>query len=101
MAGGSYVGLDIGSNQIKVAEMRKAGTGVEVVALGVGPTPPEAYENSLIVDAQLLGQAVKNLLKQSGIRTVDCVSSVGGQSAVVVRVIDLPQMSPAELAETM
>lgn len=101
MAGGSYVGLDIGSNQIKVAELRKAGTGVEVVALGVGPTPPEAYENSLIVDAQLLGQAVKNLLKQSGIRTVDCVSSVGGQSAVVVRVIDLPQMSPAELAETM
>ncbi len=101
MAGGSYVGLDIGSNQIKVAEMRKAGTGLEVVALGVAPTPPEAYENSLIVDAQLLGQAVKNLLKQSGIRTVDCISSVGGQSAVVVRVIDLPQMSSAELAETM
>ena len=101
MAGGSYVGLDIGSNQIKVAELRKAGTGVEVIALGVGPTPPEAFENSLIVDAQLLGQAVKNLLKQSGIRTTDCVSSVGGQSAVVVRVIDLPQMSPAELAETM
>jgi len=101
MAGGSYVGLDIGSNQIKVAELRKAGTGVEVVALGVGPTPPEAYENSLIVDAQLLGTAVKNLLKQSGIRTVDCVSSVGGQSAVVVRVIDMPQMSPAELAEAM
>ena len=101
MAGGSYVGLDIGSNQIKVAELRKVGTGVEVVALGVGPTPPEAFENSLIVDAQLLGTAVKNLLKQSGIRTVDCVSSVGGQSAVVVRVIDLPQMSSAELAETM
>jgi type IV pilus assembly protein PilM len=101
MAGGSYVGLDIGSNQIKVAELRKSGTGVEVVALGVGPTPPEAFDNNLIVDAHLLGQAVKNLLKQSGIRTVDCVSSVGGQSAVVVRVIDLPQMSAAELAETM
>ncbi len=101
MAGGSYVGLDIGSNQIKVAELRKSGTGVEVVALGVGPTPPEAYENSLIVDAQLLGQAVKNLLKQSGIRTSDCISSVSGQSAVVVRVIDVPQMSPGELAEMM
>jgi type IV pilus assembly protein PilM len=101
MAGGSYVGLDIGSNQIKVAELRKSGSGVEVVALGVAPTPPEAYENSLIVDPQLLGQAVKNLLKQSGIRTVDCISSVGGQSAVVVRVIEMPQMSPGELAEMM
>ena len=101
MAGGSYVGLDIGSSQIKVAELRKSGAGVEVVALGVGPTPPEAYENSLIVDAQLLGQAVKNLLKQSGIRTVDCISSVGGQSAVVVRVIEMPQMGAGELAEMM
>ncbi len=101
MAGGSYVGLDIGSNQIKVTEMRKSGTGVEVVALGVGPTPPEAYENSLIVDAHLLGQAVKSLLKQSGIRASDCISSVSGQSAVVVRVIDVPQMSAGELAEMM
>lgn len=101
MAGGSYVGVDIGTNQIKVAEVRKAGTGLEVVALGVAPTPPEAFDNNLIVDAQLLGQAVKNLLKQSGVRSTESVSSVGGQAAVVVRVIDLPQMSPGELAETM
>ena len=98
---GSYVGLDIGSNQIKVAELRRAGNQVQVVALGVAPTPPEAYENNMVVDAQLLGQAVKNLLKQSGITTKDCVSAVAGASSVVVRVIEVPQMNTAELAETM
>jgi len=101
MAGGSYVGLDIGSNLIKVAEMRRGSGGIEVVSMDMAPTPQAAFENNIIVDAQLLGKAVKDLLKKAGIGTNQSVSSVSGQSAVVVRVIDVPQMEPKELAETM
>lgn len=101
MAGGTFVGLDIGSTQIKVTELRRSGTGLEITAVGVAPTPVEAYENSVIVDSQLLGQAVKKLMRDSGVTARQVVSSVSGQSAVVVRVIEVPQMNPAELAETM
>jgi type IV pilus assembly protein PilM len=101
MAGGSFIGLDIGSNLIKVAEVRRGGAGYEVTAIGLAPTPQEAFDNSIIVDAQLLGQAVKNLLRQTGVSTKQVVSSVSGQSAVVVRVIEVPKMNEAELAETM
>lgn len=101
MAGGSYIGLDIGSNLIKVALVRKGGKGIEVVSLDVAPTPQEAFENSVIVDPQMLAQAVKALLKKAGIGGGEVISSVSGQSAVVVRVIDVPQMNAAELAETM
>jgi type IV pilus assembly protein PilM len=101
MAGGSFVGLDIGSNQIKVAEMRRSGSQLQVSAIGIGPTPQDAYDKSEIVDAQMLGKAIKDLLKQSGISTKDSVSSVSGQSSVVVRVIEVPQMNQAELSETM
>jgi type IV pilus assembly protein PilM len=45
--------------------------------------------------------AIKALLAESGIKTRRCVSSVAGQSQVVVRVIDVPKMKPEELAETM
>ena len=69
MAGGSFVGLDIGSYQIKVTEMRRSGSQLQVTAMGIAPTPPEAYDKSEVVDAQLLGKAVKDLLKQSGITT--------------------------------
>jgi type IV pilus assembly protein PilM len=100
MAGGPTVGLDIGSNQIKAVEMRRSGTGLQVAALGVAPTPQAAYENGVIVDAQVLGQAVKKLLREAGISARQCVSSVSGQ-AVVVRVIEVPRMSVTELAETM
>jgi type IV pilus assembly protein PilM len=100
-ASGPTVGLDIGSHTIKVAEVAPGRGGVTVRALGMAPTPPGALENNVIIDAQLLGQAVKQLLKESGIGAKTSVSSVGGQTALVVRVIEVPKMSDAELAETM
>lgn len=101
MAGGTIVGLDIGANQIKVVEMKRGSGGIEVTALGVAPTPVEAFDNNTIIDAKRLGQAVKELMKSSGVSAGRSVSSVSGQSAVVVRVIEVPQMKPNELAETM
>ncbi|MGC8667599.1 MAG: type IV pilus assembly protein PilM [Chthonomonadales bacterium] len=100
-SGGPTVGLDIGSKHIKVAELVPGRNGPTLRALGVAPTPAEAVENSVIVDPQLLGQAVKKLLKESGISTKNSVSSLSGQTALVVRVIEVPRMSESELAETM
>ncbi len=101
MAGGTVVGLDIGSSQIKVVEMKRSGGGVEITALDVAPTPAQAVENGVIVDAQMLGRVVKELLAKAKITAKKVVSSVGGQGSVVVRVIEVPQMKPAELEETM
>jgi type IV pilus assembly protein PilM len=101
MAGGSYVGLDIGSTLMKVAEVRRTAKGLEVTALGLAETPREAYENSVIVDVAAMSKAVKDLLKSAGVTTRQCISSVSGQSAVVVRVIEVPKMNPSELKETM
>jgi type IV pilus assembly protein PilM len=86
---------------MKVAEVRRSARGLEVVALGLARTPAEAYENSVVVDVAVMSRAVKALLKEAGISTKQCVSSVSGQSAVVVRVIEVPKMNPAELKETM
>jgi type IV pilus assembly protein PilM len=100
-SGGPTVGLDIGSHSIKVAEVAPGRGGVVVRALGMAPTPAGAMENNVVVDAQLLGASVKNLLKTAGISARSSVSSVSGQSALVVRVIEVPRMSDSELAETM
>jgi type IV pilus assembly protein PilM len=100
-SGGPTVGLDIGSQMIKVAEVVPGRGGVTVRAIGMAPTPPGSMENNIIVDANLLGQAVKKVLKESGVSTKSSVSSVSGQSALVVRVIEVPKMSDTELAETM
>lgn len=101
MAGGSFIGLDIGSNLMKVVELRRSGKGMEIMAMGLKATPPDAFENSVISDLQMLSKAVKELLKEAGCSTNRCVTSISGQSAVVVRVIEVPQMGPKELDEAM
>lgn len=97
----AVVGVDIGSESIKVAEARFAKDGITITALGIAKTPEGTIENEIIVDPKTLGSAVKALLAESGIKTKKCVSSVSGQSNVVVRVIEVPKMKPEELAETM
>lgn len=95
------IGIDIGSNLIKVVEAKAGKDGINVVAIGVGPTPAGTIDNEIIVDPQALGQALKSLLAESGITCKRCVSSVAGQSSVVVRIIEVPKMTRQELAETM
>jgi type IV pilus assembly protein PilM len=95
------VGLDIGTDSIKVAEAKFAKDGITITGLGIARTPQGAIENEVIVDSKALGDAIKALLNESGIKTRKCVSCVSGASQVVVRVISVPKMKREELAETM
>lgn len=101
MAFGPTVGLDIGTQQIKAVEMRPGKTGLSVSALGVAPTPVGVMQNNIITDPKLMGQAIRQLLRESGISAKKVIGSVAGQSAVVIRVIEVPKMTDAELKETM
>lgn len=95
------VGIDIGSSLIKVVEAKAVKGKMQITALGVAPTPPGTIDNEMIVDPQALGDAVKKLLQESGITCKRSVSSVAGQSSVIVRIIEVPKMTRQELAETM
>lgn len=99
--GAPTIGVNIGSSLIKVVEAKPGKDGINVTALGVAPTPPGTIENEVITDPQTLGQAIRQLIKESGITCKRCVSSVSGQSTVVVRIIEVPKMTQKELAETM
>jgi len=101
MGKGSIVGLNIGSNTIKVAELQRGRGGIEVTAIGIAPTPEDTISNGVITAPEVLGEAIKDLLSSSGVRSRAAVSSVAGQSSLVIRIIEMPKMSDAELKETM
>jgi len=87
---------------MKVAEARPSKEGVQINAVGVAPTPEGVIDESgYIQDPQALGQAIRQLLTQAGISTKHVVTSIPGQSALVVRVIEMPKMSPSELDKSM
>lgn len=93
--------LDIGTRFIKVAEMRLGRGTISLLNVAVTPTPPSVVDSNQILDPVALGRAIKSLLVTNKIRTRRVVTSISGQSSVVVRPIDLPKMSVKELTDTM
>jgi len=99
--GGPIVGLDIGSSYIKVCQAQLRGGQPEVTALGIMPTPQDAVSGQEITDPAALGQALRSLLGEAGIKARKVVSAINGQNSVVVRIIELPKMTRNELRESM
>lgn len=95
----SFVGVDIGSHAIKVAELGAAGSGrYRILHVGSGPTPPGAVKEGVVVDPQALGLAIRQVLGSAGMKAGRVVSAVGGQ-AVIVRELKLPPMNDDELRQ--
>jgi type IV pilus assembly protein PilM len=86
----SLIGLDIGTDEVKVVELTETAEGLELTGFGWGriPTPEETLET------------VKAVLRESGIRTRKVATAVSGRS-VVVRYITLPKLDEDELPETL
>lgn len=101
LKGGAVIGLNIGNDSIKVVELKGKGAQVAVTAVGMAPTPPESISNGVVMSTSALSAAIRDLLKSSGIGTKRVVSSVSGSGALVVRVIEVPQMSDVELKGNM
>ncbi len=97
----AMVGLDIGTDSIKVVEAKRVKDTLTITGLGVARLPEGVIENDVVVDPKALGNAIKALLAEAGIKTKQVTSAIAGQSCLVVRVIEVPKMSPSELAETM
>ncbi len=100
-AAGPVIGLDIGSRWIKAVEVRPGKTGPTVTGIGYEPTPQGAIVDDVILDTAAVSDAIKRLFSGGGISAKNTISSVAGQSTVVVRIIEVPRMTREELKETM
>lgn len=97
----SVIGVDIGSHAIKVAELRAKGREAELVAVGIAETPEGAVDHTGVYNSDAVGDALKQLLKSNDIKTGPVVVSLAGQASVLVRTLEVPRMTPAELKEHM
>jgi type IV pilus assembly protein PilM len=94
------VGLDIGSSAVKVVELRPMGRSFKVVGFGTEPVPSDTIVDGAIIDAAAVADAVARALDASRIKTKDVVASLSG-NAVIVKKINLPVMTAAELSESI
>jgi type IV pilus assembly protein PilM len=94
------VGLDIGSSAVKAVELRPAGKGFKVAAFGSEPIPPDSIVDGAIIDGAAVSDAIRRLFESRGFKTKDVAASLSG-NAVIVKKINLPVMTPAELSESI
>ncbi|QYK52122.1 MAG: type IV pilus assembly protein PilM [Fimbriimonadaceae bacterium] len=97
----SVLGVDVGSQSVKVAEIRLQGNQPVITALGIAPTPEGAVDHVGINDPEAVAVAVKQAIMESGASAPDAVSSLSGQGSVLVRQLEVPNMSESELKDHM
>lgn len=97
----SVVGIDVGSQQIKVAEIKLQGRDPVVTAIGMGPTPEGAVDHTGLYDVDAVSAAVKEIFTASGVSVPAMVITIAGQASVLVRTLEVPRMNDSDLKEHM
>jgi type IV pilus assembly protein PilM len=94
------VGLDIGTDFIRAAQVKSTSSGPALTNYGMVAMPFGAVVEGEIVDPEAVSGALKELWRRFGFRHADVAIGVSSQK-VVVRLIDLQFMERDELAKAI
>ena len=95
------VGCDVGSSAIKLVELKPLKNDeFQLVHAAVAELSPEAIVDGAIMDSSLVVEALTGLISENGIKNAKFGGSLSGHS-VIIKKIQLPSMTEAELAESI
>jgi type IV pilus assembly protein PilM len=95
------VGCDVGSSSIKIVELKPLKNGeFQLLHAAIANLSPEAIVDGAIMDSSLVVEALSRLIADNNIRNPGFGGSLSGHS-VIIKKIQLPSMTDAELAESI
>jgi type IV pilus assembly protein PilM len=95
------VGCDVGSSAIKMVELKPLkNEEFQLVHATIGDLSPEAIVDGTIMDSSLVVEALSRMISDNGIKNPAFGGSLSGHS-VIIKKIQLPAMSEAELQESI
>ncbi len=95
------VGCDVGSSTIKIVELKPLKNGEFQLQHAASATlSPEAIVDGAIMDSSLVVDALSRLISENNVRNPNFGTSLSGHS-VIIKKIQLPSMTEAELAESI
>ncbi|MBX2811172.1 MAG: pilus assembly protein PilM [Myxococcales bacterium] len=95
------VGLDIGSGSIKLTHLKTTrGGNYQLQAFGMVQLPPEAIVDGALMNSTAVVDGIQELFASQKLKAKDVATSVSGHS-VIIKKINLPQMTPEELDESI
>jgi type IV pilus assembly protein PilM len=96
----STVGLDVGSGFVKMVQVDHSGDQPEVVRVAMRALLPDAIVEGEIMDPGLVADTIRSLWEETGIRSRDVVTAVGGHD-VIVKKISMDRMKESDAREVI
>lgn len=96
----TVVGLDIGSHSVKLVQLRKKGSGWDMVSLRSALLPPGAIVEGRIMNSTAVIHCLRDLAQQAGVEGAKCALSISG-SYTIVKKLSLPEMTRAQLDDSI
>ena len=100
LGNGAILGIDIGSNSIKVVELEEVGTNYQLKSLGEVPLAQGSIVDKAIVNSEEVSRTLSRLIEDLAIKADDAAISISGDPVLLKRV-SLPHMSDAELKKSI
>ncbi|MUL35252.1 type IV pilus assembly protein PilM [Gloeocapsopsis dulcis] len=93
------VGIELAPERINIAQLRKQGQGIRLVAFSSVPVPEGIFQDGQIIDSPALAEIIQSALAQSKIKAKRVATAVPGRDSLV-RLIPLPaELDDQELRE--
>ena len=92
------IGLDLGSSAVKVTQVRKKGSGFQLLNFGIEPIPPDTIVDGAILNHSGVVEAVRALFDRLKIKQKEVALAISG-NALIIKKIFVPAMTPDELEE--
>ncbi|HVO84573.1 MAG TPA: type IV pilus assembly protein PilM [Syntrophobacteria bacterium] len=96
----ALLGLDIGSHAVKLVHLASAKGTYRLKHLGICRLPPNVIVEGAIKDPAAVQDAIKSLTANLKTKVKGVATSISGYS-VIIKKIELPQMTPEELTENI
>ncbi len=85
------VGIEIDANEIRMAELKKNGEEVQVVATAITPVPSNAINDGMILNIDALSSAITNAMKANSFKSKRIVLGLSGND-VILRMAQFPKV---------
>ena len=96
----SVLGIDIGSNSIKIVELEEIGTTYHLKNIGETPLAQGAILNKAVENSEVICNTLSRLIDDMEIETDNAAVSISG-APVLLKRVSLPSMSDAELKKSI
>ena len=94
------IGLDVGASSIKIAQVMQSKKGAELKAFGMKSLAPEVIVDGAIMDAEVVVDTIRDVIKEFKAKGRYSSISVSGHSVIVKKII-VADMSREELEDAI